>query len=163
MFNALIPALILQCGTTAAAIIIIVFTPTTGLGCRPLGYALYGGTAILISSLAIIPTIFVRNTSETRDDKRSHIIKSFTAFLAITFHRVSRSLALINATGLVVISCLQLSHLINNCYCNVSIIGRGTGSSILVSLEAWISTMRTSRIAGAVLSAACMAIYMIFL
>ena len=162
MFKALIPALILQCGTTVAAIIIIVFTPTTGLGCRSLGYTLYGATAILILFLAIISTILVR-VSETRDDKRSPIVKSFTAYTAITLRRVARSLAFINATGLVVISCLQFSHLIDNCYCNASVIGRGTGSYILVSLEGWISTMRTSRVVGTVLSAASMAIYMIFL
>ena len=162
MFRTLILTLIPRCGTTAAALTPTLLTPTTGLGCRPLGYAIYGVTAILISLLPIISTVLVR-ISETRDDKQSPMVKASTAFLAITLRRVSRSLAFINATGLVVISCLQLSHLIDNCYCNASIIGRGTGSSILVSLEGWISTMRTSRIASTVLSAACMAIYMIFL
>ena len=138
-------------------------TQTTGLGCRPLGYALYGATAILILFLAVTSTILVRNISETLDDKPSPIVKSFTAFIAITLRRVSRSLAFINATELVAISCLQFSHLIDNCYCNASVIGRGTGSYILVSLEGWISTMRASRIAGAVISVASMAIYVIFL
>jgi len=48
MFKASILALVLQCGTTAAAEVIIVFTPTVGFGCRALGYAIYGGLAILI-------------------------------------------------------------------------------------------------------------------
>ena len=161
MFKALIPALILQCGTTAAAIIIIVFTPTIGLGCRSLGYTIYGGTAILVLFLAITSTIFVR-ISETRTNS-STIIKGFTKFIAITLRKVSHSLAFINAIGLILISCFQFSHFLDNCYCNASVIGRGTDSYIVVSLEGWISTMRISRIAATVLSAVSMAVYMIFL
>ena len=162
MFGAVIPALILQCGTTAAAAVIIVFTPTVGLGCRSLGYLIYGGLAIVIMFLAILSTIFAR-ISETRDITRSPFVKSFTAFIAITLRRFYFSLAFINATGLIVISCFQFSHFLDNCYCNASVIGRGTGSYIIISLGGWITTMRNSRIGGTALSAASMAIYMIFI
>ena len=93
----------------------------------------------------------------------SPIVKTLTAVIAIAIRTTSRSLTFINATGLIVISCLQFSHLVDNCYCNTSVIGSGTGSYILASLEGWIFTMRTSRITGTVLSAASMAIYMVFL
>ena len=65
MFNASILALVLQCGTAAAATIIIVFTPTVGLGCRSLGYILYGAIAVLIMFFTIVSTILTR-ISETR-------------------------------------------------------------------------------------------------
>ena len=161
MFWAVIPALILQCGTTAAAAIIIVFTPTVGLGCRSLGYIIYGGTAVLIMFLAIISTIFAR-ISETRVGP-STIVKGFTAFIAITLRRVYFLLALLNSTGLIVLSCFQFSHFLDNCYCNASVIGRGQGSYVIIILGGWVSTMRTARIAGTALSAASMAVYMIFL
>ena len=161
MFCALIPALILQCGTTVAAIIIIVFTPTIGLGCRSLAYIIYGGTSVVVMLLAIVSTIFAR-ISETRIES-STIVKGFTKFIAITLRRVCFLLALTNAVGLIVISCFQFSHFLDNCYCNASVIGRGTGSYIIIILGGWIATMRDSRIAGTTLSAASMAIYMIFL
>jgi len=161
MFNASIFALILQCGITAAAAIIIVFTPTIGLGCRSLGYAIYGGTALVILFFSIISTIFAR-ISETRHEK-STMVKNFTAFIAIALRRISLFLAFINATGLIVLSCFQFSHFLDNCYCNASVIGRGVDSYIIISSEGWVSTMRTARISATILAAVSMAIYMIFL
>jgi len=161
MFNALFFALILQCGTTAAAMIIIIFTPTIGLGCRSLGYALYGGVAIVIMFLTIISTIFAR-ISETRK-KRSGIVKKFTAFIAIALRRISLFLAFINAAGLIVLSCFQFSHFLDNCYCNASVIGRGTDSYFLTSYQGWVSTMRTARTSATALAVATMGTFMIFL
>ena len=158
MFIASILALILQCGTTTAATIVTVFTPTVGVGCRALGYILYGGIALLILFLTIISTIFAR-ISETRH-KESTTVKNFTAFIAITLRRISLFLAFLNATGLIVLSCLQFSHFLDNCYCNAGVIGRGTDSYITTSYEGWISTMRTARIVATVLAVVSMAIYM---
>jgi len=161
MFNAAVMALVLQCGTTAAATIIIVFTPTVGLGCRSLGYTIYGGTAIIIMFLNIFSTIFAR-ISETRE-KRSTVIKWFTGFIAIAFRRISFLFALISGVGLIVLSCFQFSHFLDNCYCNSSVIGRGTGSYIIVFYNGSVTTMMNSRIIGTVLSGVVMAIYMVFL
>ena len=163
MFNASIFALVLQCGTTAAAAIIIVFTPTVGLGCRSLGYITYGGTALLILFLTIISTLFAR-ISETRVGRPTVFsIKGFTAFIAIALRRIALLLAFINATGLIVLSCFQFSNFLDNCYCNASVIGRGTSSYVIISYAGWISTMRTARIAATALAAGSMAIFMIFL
>ena len=123
-------ALILQCGTTAAATIIIVFTPTVGLGCRSLGYIIYGGVAIVVMFLNIISTISAR-ISETREE-RSTVVKGLTNFIAVALRRISFLLALINGTGLIVLSCFQFSHFLDNCYCNGSVIGRGTDSYVIV-------------------------------
>ena len=133
MFRASIFALILQCGVTGAATIIIIFTPTVGLGCRSLGYAIYGGTAIVIMFLTIMSTIFVR-ISETCKE-RSRIVKGFTAFVAVALRRICFLLALVNATGLIASSCLQFSNFLASCYCNASVTGRGTDSYILISIQ----------------------------
>ena len=90
-------------------------------------------------------------------------IKGLTAFVAIALRRISLLLAFVNATGLIILSCFQFSHFLDNCYCNASVIGRGTDSYIIISYVGWISTMRTARIAATVLAAASMAIFMIFL
>ena len=169
MFNASIFALILQCGTTVAAAIIIVFTPRIGLGCRSLGYIIYGGTSILILFLTIISTLFAR-ISETRfGPSTTFSIKGFTAFTAITLRRISLILAFLNATGLIILSCSQVSGILENCYCNASVLGHGVDSYFIISYEGWdstskrASTMRTARVVATVLAGATMAIYMFFL
>ena len=110
--------------------------------------------------LTIISTICAR-ISETRvGPSATSSVKSLTAFTAIALRRLSLLLALINATGLIVLSCFQVSNFLDSCYCWASVIGRGMDSYILISFEEWVSTMRTSRIAATILAAASMAIYM---
>jgi len=161
MFLASIFALVLQCGTTAAAAIIVIFTPTIGVGCRSLGYIIYGAIALAILFLTIVSTICA-HISETRIGPFT-IIKNFTAFIAVALRRISLYLVFINAVGLIVLSCFQFSHFFDNCYCNASVIGRGMDSYIIISYEGWASTMRTARIVATVLAAVSMAIYMISL
>ncbi|KAF9783713.1 hypothetical protein BJ322DRAFT_875128 [Thelephora terrestris] len=94
MFNASIVSLVLQSGITATATGIVIFTPTIGLGCRSLGYLLYGALSIIIMVLTIISTIFAR-IAETRG-ARSSIVRFFTAFIAIALRRICLLLALVN-------------------------------------------------------------------
>jgi len=161
MFKAAIMALILQCGTAAAAAIIIIFIPPLGLECRSLGYILYGGVSIVIMFLSIISTIFAR-ISETRKE-RSTTVKDFTESIAIAFCRISYSLALINGVGLILLSCFQFARFLDNCYCNASVIGRGADSYIVVFYNGSEITMRNSRLAATLLSAVVMFIYMVIL
>jgi len=163
MFKASVFALILQCGITAAAAIIVVFTPTIGLGCRSLAYVIYGGIAILILFLTIISTISAR-ISETRvGESTAFSIKALTRSIAIILRRSCFLLAFVNATGLIVLSSLQFSSFLDNCYCNGSVTGHGKDSYIIISFEGWVPTMRTSRILATVLAAISMSIYMFFL
>ena len=160
MSTASIFALILQCGTTTSASLIAILTPTIGVGCRSLGYLLYGGTFIITIFLTMISTILAR-ISETRDG-RSTVVKKFTAFAAIALRRISLFLAFVNATEMVLLTYLQFSNFLANCYCMASVIRRGTDSHITVIYEGWISTMRNSRIAATVLATTCMTIYITF-
>lgn len=158
MLNAVVLALILQCGVTGAALIITIFTPTVGLGCRSLGYTVYGGLAIIIMFLAIFSTILAR-ISETRK-ARSRLVRGVTAFFAIAIRRACVLLALLNSVGLIMLSCLQFSNFLANCYCNSSVIGRGTDTYIVIILQDWVSTMRNARIVGIALAAASISVFM---
>ena len=162
MFIASIFAIILQSGPTAAATRIMDFTPRIGLGCRSLGYVIYGAVALLILFLTIISTISVR-ISETRDSGRSPTVQGYASSIAITLRWICLVLAFINATGLIVLSCFQFSSFLDNCYCAASVIGRGTNAFVIINFEAWIPTMRNSRIGAIVLAGASMAVYMFFL
>ena len=162
MFIASILAIILQCGPTAAAAIIMIFTPMIGLGCRSVGYVIYGAVALLILFLTIISTISA-HIAETRNNSRSATVKGYASSVAITLRWICLILAFINATGLVVLSCFQFSSFLDNCYCGASVLGRGSDSFIIINFEAWIPTMRNSRIGATLLAGVSMSVYMFFL
>ena len=158
-------ALILQCGMTAAATIIITFTPTVGLGCRSLGYIIYGSIAILIMFLNIISTVLAwisETPKNSTDEKGNSKIpqKSLARSTAISLRKICFLLALTNGTGLILLSCLQFTSTLENCYCNASVLGRGVDSYITISYNG--SATIGSRIFGTVLSGVVMIIYTIF-
>ena len=161
MFIASIFALILQCGTTAAATIIVAFTPKPGGWCRSVGYIIYGGIAVIIMFLTIISTISTR-ISETRAD-RSTTVKDFTAFIAIALRRISFLLAFANATWLIMCSILPTFALFNTCYCSATHISRGVDSFILFVSKDPPQKIEISRIIATGLAVACTTSYMIFL
>ena len=164
VLKASILALVLQCGTTVAAVIIVVLTPTIGLGCRSLGYIVYGGIFLLILFLTIISTISAR-ISEIRPKQPTGTfsVKGVTASTAIVLRRLSLFFAVANAVWLIVLSSFQFSHFFDNCYCNASVIGRGTSSHVIISFEGWISTMKAARISATVIAATSIIVYMSFL
>jgi hypothetical protein len=161
MFGACVAALILQCGTSTATVITEYFAPRVGLGCRSLGYTLYGSVSVLILFFTIISTILAR-LSETRTNESAEL-KSVTGSIAIALRRLCLLLAFINTTGLVAISCFQFSRFLDTCYCNASVIGDGTGSYIVQVYYSWIPSMIRSRVAAITISGGSMAIYMFFL
>jgi len=181
MFHASIFGLVLQCGTTTAATIIITFTPTVGLGCRSMGYIIYGVTAIVIMFLAIASTIFawvadarekynaeklknaenLTNAEKPTDTEGPTNAKDSTASIAIALRRISFLLALTNGSGMILLSCLQFTNLLDNCYCNASVIGRGTDSYVTIVYNPSVTT--SPRVLGIILSGAAMITYMMFL
>ena len=161
MFIAFILALVLQFGIGATATIIVIFTPTIGLGCRSLGYVIYGTLSVIILVLTVISTIFAR-ISETREGGPP-LVKDYTGFVATALRRFSLLLATVNMTGLILLSCLQLSSVLDNCYCNSSVVGRGKGSYIVISYYGWVSMVRTVRAVAIALAGVSTFIYMGFL
>ena len=161
MFKSAIFALLLQVGVTSAAVVTTVFAPTFGLGCRSLGYIIYGGIAIIILFLTIISTILAR-ISETRKGK-SPFVGNVTAFFAIALRWTCYLLALINSAGLIALSGFQLSNFLNNCYCNAGVIGNGKDTYIIIVLHGWIPAMRKYYAAGVATATSSMFIFMVAL
>ena len=158
MVYAAILALILQCGITGAALTIIVFTPTVGLGCRSLGYTAYGGLAIVIMFLTMFSTILAR-VSEIRKDKS--FVKWFTKASAIAIRCTCLVLAFLNSVGLIVLSCLQFSNFLANCYCNSSALGNGPNTYLVIIVSDWITTMTNARAIGIATAAASSSVFML--
>jgi hypothetical protein len=161
MFGACVAALILQCGTSTATFVTEYFSPRVGLGCRSLGYTLYGSVSVLILFFTIISTILAR-LSETRTNESAEL-KSIPGFIAITLRRLCLVLAFVNTAGLIAMSCFQFSRFIDTCYCNASVIGDGTNSYIVQIHYPWTTTIIHSRVAAIAAAGGCMAIYMFFL
>jgi hypothetical protein len=161
MFNAFIAALVLQCGIGATATTIVVFTPTIGLGCRSLAYILYCAVSIVILIFTIVSTIFAR-ISETRSES-SPLVKNSTEFIAISLRKIVFLLALINMTALIAVSTLQLTNIFDTCYCNSSVLGRGSSGYLVVSFVGWVGLMKSVRVIAIIASAATVFVYMLFL
>jgi hypothetical protein len=144
LLNASLAALMLQWGTAGAAVIIIWFTPTVGLGCRSGSYLVYAGastltwillviSSILTHSLAYptVPTSCASSTNKPCSDKSELIhpgqqwprLRSFVRLLAITFRRSGKLLAAGNAIWIVLSCTLQFGGFYDRCYCNSSVTG----------------------------------------
>ena len=161
MFKSAIFALLLQVGITGAALVVIIFTPTVGLGCRSLGYIVYAGVSIVIMFLSITSTILARFSEMCVDE--SSRVKGITACFAITLRWICYLLALANSVGLVALSCLQFSNALASCYCNSSVLGNGTDTYIIIDLRGWVTTMRSFRAVGIVIAAGSISVFMISL
>ena len=145
MIYGVILGLLLQFGTTGAAVIILIYTPRTGLGCRSLGYLIYGGVAIIIMFLTILSTILAR-ISEIAQDKS--FLERIAGSLAIAIRCICLILAVLNSVGTIVLSCLQFANLLANCYCNASVLGNGANTYIVVIITELIGAMRYARAYG---------------
>ena len=158
MLNASLAALMLQWGTAGAAIIIIWFTPTVGLGCRSGSYLVYAGastltwillmaSSILTHSLAY-PTVPISHPSSTDkpcsdNDELFHPgqqqwshLRSFVRLLAITFRRSGKLLAAGNAIWIILSCVLQFGGFYDRCYCNSSVTGLKSGAYDIIIADA---------------------------
>ena len=122
-------ALGLQWATTGSASLIVIFTPTTGLGCRSATYILYGlvSTTIwvmLLSSSYLAHYAKVRHGR--RNDPRSGLNSAgFAEGLAAFLRRLATFLAVCNTFCGILAGAFQFSNFFSTCYCNSSVLGWG--------------------------------------
>jgi len=160
MAYAALLALLLQFGTTGAAVIIIIYTPTVGLGCRSLGYIFYGGLSVIIMFLTILSTILAR-FSETRKD--NSFPKWFSKYSAIVIRCTCMALAVLNSVEMIALCCLQFSNFLANCYCNSSVLGNGTNTYIVIIVTKLIPTMKYVRAYGIATAVGSISVFIISL
>ena len=158
MINASFFGIFLQCGITGAAVVVMTHSTVSGIGCRCLGYLIYGANALIVMFLTIASTTLAR-ISETRRENSS-TVKDITKCAAIALRRFCFSLAFVNAVGLVVFSGIHFSNILDNCYCNAVVISRGKGSYVVISFSERVPAMRATRIAGTIFAATTMTFFM---
>ena len=150
---AAILAFIFQFGTTGAAVIIIFYTPTVGLGCRSLGYIVYGAVAIIIMLLTIFSTILARISETRKCNCCCSCLKWIAKPLAIVIRYACWPLAFLNSAGLIALCCLQFSNFLDNCYCNSSVLGNGAKAYIIIIYTDSIPAMEFTRAMGTLTAA----------
>ncbi|KAG2143407.1 uncharacterized protein EDB93DRAFT_586519 [Suillus bovinus] len=139
MFVASLLPLALQWATTGAAVLVVYFTPTNGLGCRSLGYIIYGALATIVWAMLVASSIISHYTHSYSGRSSWSPFFSITMRLAKVLSNLLRwsgkFLAIINAVWLITASMLQFMGVYNNCYCNSSALGRGVqhGYNIVIN------------------------------
>lgn len=129
MFVASLLPIALQWATTGAAVLIVYFSPTTGLGCRSVGYIVYGALATMVWAMLVTSSIISHYTYSYSGRSSWSPFFSIAMPLAKVLSNLLRwggkFLATVNAVWVVTTSVLQFANFYDNCYCNSSVLGRG--------------------------------------
>ncbi|KDR77695.1 hypothetical protein GALMADRAFT_65963, partial [Galerina marginata CBS 339.88] len=139
MFIASFLALMLQWGTTGAAIVVVWFTPTIGLGCRSLSYIIYGGVSTLVWMMLLTSSVITFYTTDEPAEPYPGVLvvlpfRQVARHIAVGLREGGKVLAGINALLIVLASAAQFAGLFDRCDCNSSVIGLGKGAYNVISL-----------------------------
>ncbi|KAI9462584.1 hypothetical protein HD554DRAFT_2289157 [Boletus coccyginus] len=169
MVVASLMSLLLQWGTTGAAILTAWFTPTIGLGCRSLAVLGYHArhliddlptpdtgtetdgkrTPLVGGSIAIPlqdiqpPNAAAEECSSPNTDEPASVITlkhphegrihtQTMEWVADWLRWIGKSLAIVNAIGIIANSIFQYSGVYDNCYCDASVFNWGTSYAFYV-------------------------------
>ncbi|KAG2120251.1 hypothetical protein DEU56DRAFT_894887 [Suillus clintonianus] len=129
MFVASLLPLALQWATTGAAVLVVYFTPTVGLGCRSLGYIIYGALATMVWAMLIMSSIISHYTysysGRSSWSPFFSIAMRLAKILSNLLRRGGKFVAIVNSIWVVTGAMLQFTDVYDNCYCNSSVLGRG--------------------------------------
>ena len=167
IFIASVFALALQWATTGSAALIVIFTPTTGLGCRSGSYILYGIISTLIW-LAILLSSYLAHFAKVRYD---HGVPRFgfntvtvAEGLATFLRRLSILAAFCNTLCTILACVFQFSNFYSTCYCNSSVLGRGGQHAYNIIAGGFdYNQMKAAWIGGVALAGGCVVVFLFFL
>ena len=120
MFVASSVALLLQWGTSGAAIMIVWETPTVGLGCYSGSFLLYAGASTLVWILLVISSVLTHFLASTKLGPR---VRNFGMAITIVLRRSGKILSTFNAIWIVLACALQFGNFFQRCFCNSSSFG----------------------------------------
>ncbi|KAJ7071987.1 hypothetical protein C8F01DRAFT_1102091 [Mycena amicta] len=157
-FVASLLALMLTWATTGAAVIIVWFTPTRGLGCRSGAYILYGALSTIIWMMLVTSSGLAHYSDQpTHIDEdgnpRYSTVSRIAANLSILLRRTGKLLAAVNAVWIVLACIFQFVSFFDRCYCDSSVLGLGRRAYDVIDLVPGdISTMKRAWIGAIVLA-----------
>ncbi|KAL1747510.1 hypothetical protein HDZ31DRAFT_80355 [Schizophyllum fasciatum] len=187
MALASVAGLALQWATTGSAVIIVWYTPTTGLGCRSGAYLLYGLLSTLVWLIMVLSSILAHYStipsqpyigkagpsyempeaaassssalpsSSVQSGRPQGAYPSISATLAIALRRTGKLLATANTCFVIVACVFQFSNFFNRCYCNSSVLAHGAAAYDVMELTAGDISDLKSAWTGGVVLATVMA------
>ena len=168
IFVASVFALGLQWATTGSAALIVIFTPTTGLGCRSGSYILYGIVSTIIWATSLLSSYLAHYAKVQHDrvDIPHFRFNSFTLYscLATFLRRLSTFAAACNTICIILACVFQFSNIYSNCYCNSSVMGRGAQDAyIIIGPDYDHGRMKGAWIGGVVLAGGSVILFLFFL
>ncbi|KAG1889367.1 hypothetical protein F4604DRAFT_2015906, partial [Suillus subluteus] len=131
-------SLALQWGTVGGAFVVVWFTPTIVrffwvLGCRSLGYILYGVVSTVIWMMLLISSILAHYSAAYS------YRASLSARVALTFSHLLRKmgklLAIANSLWVVLTCILLYSGFYDTCFCNSGMVSRGNAAAYITIIE----------------------------
>ena len=120
---AVILAHILQWGTTGASIIIHIFTPPKGFGCRVLTFTIYGVAGTLSFWLLLLSSILAHKARRQTEDEERPFTKRFIGSVAAFLRWMGKTIAIMNGLGILIACWMQFGGLYDNCFCSSTIFG----------------------------------------
>ncbi|KAJ7439336.1 hypothetical protein FB451DRAFT_1344268 [Mycena latifolia] len=152
-------ALALTWGTIGAAVIVVWFTPTIGLGCRSGAYILYGGVSVLVWMMLVTSSALAHYSTQSVGVRGKAVYTRSTRIagkVSIFLRRLGKVLASCNAVWIVLACIFQFSSFFDSCYCNSSKLGLGSFAYYVIDLvSADLTTMKTAWIGGVALAGGC--------
>jgi hypothetical protein len=150
-------ALGLTWATTGAAVIVVWFTPTRGLGCRSGAYLLYGVLSTLVWMLLVTSSALAHYSTQVTHKTDGQAVYTratrIAGALSIALRRLGKVVATCNALWIVLACIFQFSSFFDRCYCNSSVLGLGSLAYDVIQLvDADISTMKAAWIGGVALA-----------
>ncbi|KAG6861176.1 hypothetical protein C0995_002983 [Termitomyces sp. Mi166 len=148
-------------GTAGGAMIIDLYTPTYGLGCRTGSYLLYGWVGTLSWILLVISTFLCHySITTTHSYKTAHIARQ----LSIALRSIGQVFSFCNAIWIVLSCVFQFSNFYDRCWCNSSVIGLGAKAYNVIEIT-WdeVPFMRAWWIIGVAIAAGSASIYVFFI
>ncbi|KAG0702070.1 hypothetical protein DFH29DRAFT_1069351 [Suillus ampliporus] len=154
-------SLALQWGTVGAAVIVPYFTPTTRIGCRSLGYLVYGGISTLILAMLLMSSILAHYSAS--HFKRTSLSFRIASTSSHWLRRVGKLLAIINSILVVLASVFQYSSVYDTCFCASNVIGRGKAAyAVIIATTAQVAQLKAAWIAAFVLACTSATIFLGF-
>ena len=150
-------ALGLQWATTSSAAIVVLFTPTTGLGCRSGSYFLYGIISTAVWFMLLLSSYFA-HYAKVRHDRGDAPRAGFGSInfaegLATFLRRLAMFAAVGNTIWIILTGVFQFSNFFSTCYCNSSVLGRGAQYAYNIIAPGYnYSQMKAAWIGGVVLA-----------
>lgn len=125
-------ALGLQWGTTLSSVMVVLYTPTKGLGCRSGAYILYGTLStviwmMLLASSSLSHYCSIHSSPHPRSSTFTSV--SIAAWTSVFLRRVAVLFAFMNSIWIVTTCIFQFASVFDNCYCNSSVLGWGANKA----------------------------------